>query len=192
MKIGILGGSFDPVHNGHIEMAVFCKEKFNLDKIMLLPLGDPPHKNNITQKEIRLKMLEASIKDISDFYISRLEIDRPGKTYTFDTIKWLKENTDDQYFYIIGGDTVSTLHKWYNAQNLFKILEFIVVDRTDFDNKERSIAEILGAKLYLTHHSGLDVSSTEIRNRVKNGEDIKTLVSPNVEEIIKEYGLYKD
>lgn len=192
MKIGILGGSFDPVHNGHIEMAVFCKKKFNLDKVMLLPLGDPPHKRNITNKEIRLKMLEAAVNNLLGFYISRLEVDRPGKTYTFDTIKWLKENTKDQYFYIIGGDTVNTLDKWYNAKELFKILDFIVVDRTDFEKKDKSLAEKMGAKLYFANHIGLDVSSTEIRNKIKKGESIDDLVPQSVKEIIKKYELYKD
>ncbi len=191
MKIGILGGSFDPVHNGHIEMALFCKEKFNLDKIMLLPLGDPPHKNDITDKELRIKMLEEAIVGLSDFFVSRLEVDRLGKTYTFETMKWLNENTIDQYFYIIGGDTVDSLHKWFNASELFKILEFIVVDRTEL-KKDKSIAENMGAKLYFANHMGLDISSTEVRNKVKNGEEIDALVPQNVEKIIKEYELYKN
>lgn len=192
MKIGILGGSFDPVHNGHIEMAGFCKEKFNLDKIMFLPLGDPPHKNNITDKNIRVQMLEAAIKDNKDFFVSRLEVDRVGKTYTFDTIKWLNENTNDDYYYIIGGDTVNTLHKWYNVLELFKILKFIVVDRSNTD--ALNVAELtnMGAKFYFANHMGLDVSSTKIRECLKNNQNIDGLVPDNVKEIILKYGLYKN
>ncbi len=191
MKIGILGGSFDPLHNGHIEMASFCKQKFNLDKIMFLPLGDPPHKNNITDKELRIKMLNGAIKDTT-FFVSRIEVDRTGKTYTFDTIKWLRENTNDNYFYIIGGDTLNTLHKWYNVKELFKILEFIVVDRPDSDRSNAKKLEKIGAKLHFADHLGLEISSTDIRNKVKNGEDISGLVPPNVKEIIEKYELYQD
>ncbi len=192
MKIGILGGSFDPVHNGHIDMASFCKEKFNLDKIMFLPLGDPPHKNNITDKNIRIQMLEASIKDNKDFFISRIEVDRAGKTYTFDTIKWLIENTDDEYYYIIGGDTVNTLHKWYNVVELFKILKFIVVDRSNTDALNVEELTNMGAKLYFANHTGLDVSSTMIRDCIKNNKDIDGLVSDGVKELILKYELYKN
>ncbi len=191
MKIGILGGSFDPLHNGHIEMASFCKEKFKLNKIMFLPLGDPPHKENITDKELRINMLNGAINDKTSF-VSRLEVDRTGKTYTFDTIKWLKENTEHDYFYIIGGDTLNTLHKWYNVKELFKILEFIVVDRPDFDRKQVKTLEEMGAKFQFAEHLGLDVSSTDVRQKVKNGEDITDLVPQNVKEIIEQNGLYKN
>lgn len=191
MKIGILGGSFDPVHNGHIEMASFCKEKFKLNKIMFLPLGDPPHKTNITDKELRISMLEGAI-DKKTSFVSRLEVDRTGKTYTFETIKWLKENTEHDYFYIIGGDTLNTLHKWYNVKELFKILEFIVVDRTDFDRSQVKNLEEMGAKFYFAEHLGLDISSTDVRQKVKKGEDISKLVPQNVKEIIEQNGLYKN
>ena len=91
-KIILFYGSFDPIHNGHIEMADFCKNKFKMDKIMFLPLGNPPHKENITDKELRIKMIEGAIDEKTSF-LSRIEVDRTGKTYTYETIKWLKENT---------------------------------------------------------------------------------------------------
>ena len=191
MKIGILGGSFDPLHNGHIEMASFCKEKFKLNKIMFLPLGDPPHKINITDKELRINMLNGAINKKTSF-VSRLEVERIGKTYTFDTIKWLKENTTDDYFYIIGGDTLYTLHKWYNVKELFKIVEFIVVDRPDFDRSQVKNLEEMGAKFHFAEHLGLDISSTDVRQKVNNGEDITELVPKNVKEIIEQNGLYKN
>ena len=192
MKIGILGGSFDPIHNGHMDMAEYCKVEFGLDKIMFLPLGDPPHKKNITDKEIRIKMIEKAIENNKDFFISRIEADREGKTYTFDTISFLKETTGDEYLFIIGGDSVSTLHKWYRAEELFKIAEFIVVDRCHVDEKEGvERAKKMGAKLHISVHTGLDISSTEVRGKVKEGYDIKADVPEGVAEIIDEYGLYK-
>ncbi|MBE7092352.1 MAG: nicotinate (nicotinamide) nucleotide adenylyltransferase [Clostridiales bacterium] len=192
MKIGILGGSFDPVHNGHIEMACFCKQKFNLDKIMFLPLGEPPHKKNITDKELRIKMLQVAIENYEDFFVSRLEVDRPGKTYTYETIKCLLEKCDDDFYYIIGGDTINTLETWFNVYELFKILKFIVVDRCNYnrDNVDKLIKS--GAKLYFADHVGQNVSSTAIRNNVKKGENIDNLVPEKVKELILQNELYKN
>ena len=130
MKIGIMGGSFDPIHSGHIDMAEKCKKEFGLDKIMFLPSGDPPHKNNITPKEIRIEMVSAAIKNIDGFFLSRIEIDRRGKTYTYDTALELKE-TDDEYYFIIGGDSLNNLHNWFMAEELFKIMRFVVVDKIE-------------------------------------------------------------
>ena len=191
MKIGIMGGSFDPVHNGHIDMAYYCKKEFCLDKIMFLPLGDPPHKKNITDKEIRIKMLEKAIESEENFFLSRIEADRIGKTYTFDTISWLKQNTSDEYFFIIGGDSLNSLHSWYRAEELFEILDFIVVDRCNVDENEGYIrAKKMGARLHMSEHTGLDISSTEVRRKVKNNSDISGDVPNGVTEIIKQYGLY--
>lgn len=193
MKIGILGGSFDPVHNGHIELALYVKKAFDLDKIMFLPLGDPPHKRLNADKELRVMMLEAAIKEENDCFVSRIEVDRVGKTYTFDTITWLNQNTDDEYFYIIGGDTVGKLHTWYKADELFKILKFILVDRMNVDEDEgiRRV-EQMGAKIYVADHTGLDISSTTVREYVKEGKDIASLVPKSVKDLIEEYGIYKN
>ena len=193
MKIGIMGGSFDPIHNGHIELALNVKKTFKLDKIMFLPLGDPPHKKLKADKELRIKMLEAAIKGEKDCFVSRIEMDRTGKTYTFDTITWLKQNTEDDYFYIIGGDTVNKLHTWYRAEELFKIVEFILVDRANVDESEAvKRVEQLGARLHIANHTGLDVSSTMVRDRVKEGKNITGLVPESVMELIEEYGIYKN
>ena len=190
MKIGIMGGSFDPVHIGHIDMAQKCMEEFLLDKIMFLPLGDPPHKKNITDKEIRIEMLSSAIKDFENFFLSRMEVDRVGKTYTYDTATVLKQS-GDEYFFIIGGDSLNNLHKWYKAKELFKIMKFIVVDRQHID-EDGTQAEKMGAELYYSKYTGLDISSTDIRDRVKKNQSVDTLVPQNVLEIIKKYGLYKN
>jgi nicotinate-nucleotide adenylyltransferase len=193
MKVGILGGSFDPVHNGHIELALYVKSAYKLDKIMFLPLGDPPHKTLRSNKEIRVKMLKEALKNVDDCFVSTLEVERQGTTYTFDTVSWLKANTDDEYYYIIGGDTVDTLHKWHRAEELFKIINFIVIDRLNIDETE-GIKRVkqMGAKLYIADHTGLDISSTQVRDYVKNGKNIDELVPYQVKEIIVQHGLYKN
>ena len=193
MKIGIMGGTFDPIHLGHKEMAEFCLKEFNLDKIMFLPLGQAPHKDKVTDKEIRFQMLNEALEGVKNCFVSRIELDRSGKTYTFDTLTYLKENTADEYFYIIGGDTVNTLHKWHRSQDVLKLVDFIVVLRQDA-NIEESLEELKqkGGKFYVTNHKGLNISSTEIKNRVKNGENIDGLVDENVRKLIEKYGLYKN
>ncbi len=193
MKIGIIGGSFDPVHKGHIEMALFCRKKFELDQLMFLPLGDAPHKKKIAPKELRLKMLEVALSGLEGCFISQLELERSGKTYTYDTMRWLREHTDAEYFYIIGGDTVNTMHTWYRASDVFLLTEFIVVDRKGVDITEGLIrVQKMGAKLHLAEYTAPDISSTEIKERVRAGKSIKGMVPAGVLEIIQKYELYRD
>lgn len=193
MKIGIMGGTFDPIHFGHMEMAAFCKKMFGLDKIMFLPLGDAPHKKNVTDKNVRLKMLCAATKNNPDFFVSTIETDRIGKTYSFDTLTYLKENTGDEYYFIIGEDTAETLVSWYRAEDVFQMVEFIVVGRNGFNDAcGVKNAQNHGAKLHFANHTGLNISSSEVRERVKSGQSAEDLVGKDVWGIIKEYGLYRN
>lgn len=189
MKIGILGGSFDPVHYGHIEMARYCKEKFNLDKIMFLPLGQAWHKKISADRETRFEMLEKAISSEKDFYVSRIELDREGTTYTVDTLRQL--DNKNEYYYIIGGDTLDSLHTWKDANEVFKLTKFIVIERKNAHTK-RSIAEEMGANVIFTDHTGLNISSTEIRKKVAEHEDISKIVPEEVKRIIEENGLYSN
>ncbi len=193
MKTGIMGGTFDPVHLGHIEMAEFCKKEFSLDRIMFLPLGDAPHKKNVTDKNIRLEMLFSATEGKKDFFVSTLETDRVGKTYTYDTLKILTEDKRNEYSYIIGADTAEVLLTWYRAKDVFKMTDFIVVGRHDCALGEGALqAEKAGAVFRFANHTGLDISSTEIRRRVKMGENAVELVGETVFGVIKKYGLYAD
>lgn len=189
MKIGILGGTFDPPHNAHIELAQFCKQKFNLDKIMFLPLGDAPHKKNVTNKEIRLQMLKTAIGENQDFFISLAEMQREGKTYTFDTLCLLDK--DNEYFYLIGGDTLKTLHTWYRAEDVFKLAKFILVERPNVET-QKTVAEENGACVLRAEYTAQDISSTKIREMIKNKQDVSALVPSKTLKVIEENGLYKD
>ena len=193
MKTGIFGGSFDPVHNGHIKTALFCKKAFQLDQVMFLPLGDAPHKNKVAPKQMRLKMLQAALEGKENCRVSRIELDREGKTYTYDTVKWLQKHTEGKYFYIIGADTVNTMHTWYRAQEVFSMIEFIVAGRTGVDITQ-GIARVqaMGAKLHFADFVGPDISSTAIKQRIRQGLRIDAMVPPGVLEMIKKYELYQD
>ena len=193
MKIGIMGGTFDPVHRGHLEMALYCQKQFQLDRIMFLPVGDAPHKPSVTGKELRLKMLEAAVRDLPDCFVSRLETDRPGKTYTFDSLTWLRKNTPHEYFYIVGGDTVNTLHTWFRARDVFSMTTFLAVARPHVDMTEGlALARSLGARVLVTEHEGLDSSSTAVRENVRAGKSIRELIPEGVEEVIRTHGLYQN
>jgi len=193
LKIGIMGGTFDPIHLGHLEMAEFCLKCFDLDKIMFLPLGDAPHKQNITAKELRIEMLRNATAYEKRFFVSTVEAERTGKTYTFDTLTELKSNSNDDFCYIIGGDTLNTLDMWYRAEDVFKLTRFLVIDRPNVDFAEKAKKAIaMGARLIFTYHQGLNISSTEIRERVKHGASVEGLVDPNTEAFIYEHGLYKN
>ncbi|MBP5662526.1 MAG: nicotinate-nucleotide adenylyltransferase [Clostridia bacterium] len=193
MKIGILGGTFDPVHNGHLDMARFCQEAFALDRVMFLPLGDAPHKTHITSKRLRAAMLRAALVDQPNFVFCDMELKRRGKTYTVETLKTLTEQAPDTYYYIIGGDTVGALLTWKDPEEVFRMTEFIVVDRHGYDSQADAAQAIsMGARLHFTHHEGLDISSSQVRTRVKEGLDIDTLVPLKTAEVIRKYGIYRN
>ncbi len=192
MKTGIIGGSFDPVHCGHIRIAEYFKNT-DIDRIMFMPLGVAPYKTSLTDKELRIEMLEQAIKDMPYCSVSRLEADKAGKTYTYDTLLYLRQNTDDDYVFIIGADKLSTLGKWYRAQEIFRLAEFEVIPRKGCETCE-NLRELIkmGAKLHFAEFRGNDISSTLIRERVRRGESISGLVAPEVERIIREHKLYQN
>lgn len=192
MNIGVLGGTFDPLHNGHMQMAEICLESFAIDKVMFLPLGDAPHKPNVTKAKIRFEMLENALKNERDFFVSDMEIKRSGKTYTFDTLTELNKEKDN-FYYIIGGDTLNTLDTWYRADDVFKMTEFLVVLRPECDfSAALNKLKDKGAVLHFSKKYGQNISSSEIRDMVKNNEDISGLVPHGVKKIIDKYGLYKN
>ncbi len=193
MKIGILGGAFDPVHCGHTDIAEYCLKNTDIGKIMFLPLGDAPYKTSVTDKELRIKMLEEALKELPDCFVSRIEADRVGKTYTFDTLSRLQTDTDDEYVYIIGADKLATLDKWYHAEDIFSLVTFEVIARKGTDAHKYAQKLIgMGARLSFSDYAGKDISSTLIRERVRKNDRITGLVAPEVEKIIYEYGLYKN
>lgn len=195
-KIGILGGTFNPIHVGHIYMAKRAYEEFSLDKVLFIPVGDPPHKRDIevVDKEHRFTMAEIGIEGQEGMEVSRLEVDRLGSTYTIDTLNALKEG-GDEFYYIIGADTLFELTTWKRYEEVFKLTEFICFSRPGYETEKvikylDFFKEKYSKHIYLSEYRGIDVSSNEIRKRIKNGQPIKGLVSDDVETYIKENGLY--
>ncbi|WP_042345770.1 nicotinate-nucleotide adenylyltransferase [Bacillus massiliigorillae] len=186
-KVGILGGTFDPPHIGHVIVANEILTALELDEIRFMPNHTPPHKEKTqgVSNEDRVEMLRLSIKDNPKFTLELIELDSPGASYTFYTMEKLKEKEPDTAFYfIIGADMIEYLPKWHRIDELVGLVQFVGVQRPPFTTNTTYPIELIDAPL-------IYLSSSIIRKKVKNGVSIKYLVAPAVEEYIEENSLYE-
>ena len=198
-KIGILGGTFDPIHNGHIEIAERVFLEFSLSCVLVLVSGDPPHKKRDDMASAKQRFEMACLACASRNFLmpSDIEIGRAGKTYTVDTIKILREMyPNDELYYIIGADTLYELESWKNPEELMRSTSFICIGRPGRTFQENAamasrLKEVYGADIYLSAATGPDISSTIIRDRFRTCGDSGGMVDEKVEEYIKANGLYK-
>lgn len=191
MKIGILGGSFNPVHIGHLILARTVLEEIRLDKIIFIPCYIQPLKSSreFAFPEHRLEMLRLALEGNDSFEISDIEIKRKGKSYTVDTLKILKKTYDDLFF-IIGIDNLREFHKWKEPDKILRLAKLIVTNRGGIDQKiPKRIRrkEIITCKI-----PNIEISSSYIRERIREGKSIKFLVPDNVEKYILINNLYKN
>lgn len=184
-KIGLLGGTFDPPHIGHLLIAEEVYQALGLDEVWFIPSYEPPHKNKSkTNVNYRIKMIEAAIRDNEHFHINLIEINRLGKSYTFDTIKMLNEQYPQTSFYfVIGADMVEYLPKWNKIDDLIKLVQFVGVKRANYQLAS-------GYPIKEVEIPGIDISSSIIRDRLKRGVGVRYLVQPKVLDVIKELELY--
>jgi len=196
MRIGIMGGTLDPVHRGHIDIALRVKQELALDQVMLLPAGDPPHKGKTTPKADRMRMAEIAASAYEGFFASDIEINREGTTFTVDTLTQLTDTHPEvEWVYIVGADTLDVLDSWRNFVKIAGLCSFAAVGRPGNDTarirrRADELARQYGAKINLMDFDGPDISSTEIRRCVAEGLDITHLVPECVAEYIREKGLY--
>lgn len=184
-KIGIYGGTFDPIHHGHLILAREARERLDLEKIVFVPAAMSPFKNApATSAADRLAMLEAAITGEEGLAIDQIELHRGPPSYTVDTIEAIRDREKDvQLFYLIGQDNVADLPKWHRFDELAKMVQFVVLDRTGGTTANHS---------HIVVHRKIDISATEIRKRVASRRSIRYLVPPAVEEIIRSRGLYQE
>lgn len=196
-RIGIMGGTFDPIHTGHLIIAEEARYRFGLEKVIFIPTGTPPHKPNqpTTDAEIRFEMTVLATRDNPAFETSRIEIDRPGFSYTVDTLAEFKsifgENT--RLYLITGADAILEILTWHKPEKLLGMCELIAAARPGYDLKDvakRLPKEFLDSTIFL-EVPGISISSTELRDRIARDMPIKYLVPRSVEEYIREKGLYK-
>ena len=174
-RIGIMGGSFDPIHQGHIRMAQHALESQQLDRVLMLPSGNPPHKPDITPAEHRWRMVCAACAGIPGLISCREELDRTGVIYTVDTLSRLQEKYPKaELFYLIGADMLMRLHRWYRLEEVLQMCTFIVFPRTSAYtpqqlNDERKKLTAMGARILLMDMEVLDASSTDARQAIQEG-----------------------
>lgn len=197
MKIGIMGGTFDPVHYGHIGAAKQVQEVLALDKVLFIPAGDPAYKRHyqVTAAAVRYQMLKEAIANEPSFILSDMEIRRAGATYAVDTLKELHAQYpgDTEFYYIIGADVVAELDTWKSYEEDFHMCTFAAVCRPGYSKAQfdAAVAKMtaLGARIVPVDIVQRDVSSSEIRKKASMGEDVAELVPPSVQRRIEE-GLY--
>lgn len=187
-QVGILGGNFNPVHLEHLLIAEQVGHNLGLDKVYLMPTFTPPHvdEKKTISADHRLRMLELAIADNSYLGIEKIELMRQGTSYTYETMKILKElHPDTDYYFIIGGDMVAYLPKWHKVNELMQLVSFVGVKRIGYP--EESSYPVIWVDV-----PEITISSTQIRHKIKQGCSLKYLVPDPVLEYIYEEGLYRD
>lgn len=184
-KIGVYGGTFDPIHYGHLILAREALEQLQLEQIVFVPAALSPHKlgQAPTPAPLRVEMLQRAVEGESRFQIDEIELNRPPPSFTIDTVMELRGRGDPlEIFYLIGSDNLPALDTWHRIDELRTLVRFVVL--------ERGHATVDSA--YPTIRRQIDISATEIRNRVATGRSIQYLVPPAVEEIIRLRQLYQE
>lgn len=187
-QVGILGGNFNPVHLTHLILADQVGNSLGLEKVYLMPEFLPPHvdEKKTIASEHRLAMLELAIVDNPLLAIETIELDRKGKSYTYDTMKALREqNPDTDYYFIIGGDMVDYLPKWYKIDELMQLVQFVAVRRPGYS--QETPYPVIWVDVPL-----MDLSSTMIRKKITDGCSVRYYLPENVLHYIQEKGLYLD
>lgn len=185
MKIGILGGSFNPPHIGHLILAEYVRDYLELDKVLFIPCSSPPHKPNqdMPKGDTRLKMLNLALRNKKNFEISNIEVNKGGVSYTIDTVRelrkrWIKE----EIFFIIGSDLYKEFHTWKSPKEIRQTVNLVVVIRNDLADKDDDCVFV--------NIPRIEISSSLIRERIRMGRSIKYMVPPRVERYIYKSRLY--
>ncbi|MDB5078325.1 MAG: nicotinate (nicotinamide) nucleotide adenylyltransferase [Chloroflexi bacterium] len=199
IKLGIMGGTFDPIHNGHLLIANEAGWRLELDKVVFIPTGDPPHKQDqdITPAACRLDMVRLAIQDNPLFEASTIEIDREGLSYTAQTLEALHEEYEGQadLYFIIGVDAAADLLSWNEPDQVVTRSKLVVVDRPGYtlplDKLQAGLPEIdLADRIILLHVPLVEIASREIRHRVAQGTSIRYLLPEEVSDYIKREEIY--
>ena len=199
-RIGIMGGTFDPIHQGHLMIGKQAYEEYHLDCVWYMPSRTPPHKKDhpVTAAEHRCAMVEEAIRPFPYFLLSDFELERTqGNTYTADTLRLLKEQYPQvEFYFIVGADSVMDIEKWYQPDYVLQAVTFLAAER-ECEDTERSLGEQIRyltkkyhANILRLHCVELDVASEDIRRAVAEGESVAELVPASVLSYIKKHSLY--
>ena len=197
-RVGIMGGTFNPIHLGHLILAENAYEELDLDEVLFVPSGNPYMKEfgEVLDAKTRIDLVGEAIEDNCHFALSRLEVDRGGNSYSYETIAELKkQNPDTEYFFMVGADSLFMMDKWMHPEKIFNEVTVAVAIRGGYTDEklEAQIAfleEKYNTKIARLHSRSVDISSTAIRDRVKNGKSIRYMVHWKTAEVIKKKRLY--
>lgn len=211
-RIGLFGGTFNPIHLGHLRGAEEIREAFGLKEVIFIPAAFPPHKEKegIIEPYHRMEMVRLATASNPYFSTSEVELKREGKSYTIDTLRYFRERYPNPLFFILGRDAFVEIETWKDFQHLFSLSNFIVMTRPKgqrglssppipkaliplykYDPKRGGWLHPSGHTLYFKEISYLEISSTKIRELIERGESVKYLIPSEVESYIKEKGLYQ-
>ncbi|MCX7780840.1 MAG: nicotinate-nucleotide adenylyltransferase [Negativicutes bacterium] len=198
-RIGVLGGTFDPIHIGHLVTAEVVRLEYGLEKVIFIPASSPPHKQNVAVTPAFHRYIMTAMATYSNphFFVSDIELKRPGPSYTIDTIKALLDihGSDTELYFITGVDAVLELPTWYRIRELLELCHFVAATRPGSTGRIDDIIEHFGeigrAHIHRLDTPELEISSTDIREKVKKGLSIKYIVPESVENYILKERLYR-
>lgn len=198
MRLGIFGGTFDPVHNGHLLLAEQCREQCRLDQVWFIPAGIPPHKlaRTLASGKARAEMLELAVAGHDFLRVDRRELDRSDPCYTVETLAVLQaEEPTRELFFLMGADSLAEFSTWREPRRIVELAELAVVNRGQAAVPELGplralLGETLVSRIHFVTISGVDVSSSDIRQRIREGKSIRYMVPRAVECYIETHGLY--
>lgn len=199
MKTGVFGGTFNPVHKGHIMLAEYCMGSVGLDRIIMIPTAVPPHKisKNLASENDRLNMCKLACRGKENFFVSDIEIKRQGKSYTYETVTQLKEIYPDDHLYtIMGADMFLTLDRWKNPKIIFEKSSIITIPRDDENKYElekfyKNVLKPMGADAVILPNPVISVSSTFIRDNLDEFDLISGMLDKSVYDYIIKNNLYR-
>lgn len=200
IKKAIFGGTFDPIHNGHLHIAYEALYTLKLDKLIFMPSGNPPHKLDkaITDSYIRYEMVKIVTKDERAFEVSNYEINSKTINYTYKTMRHFKDNEPDvEWYFITGTDCLMQIDKWKNVNEIFDICKFTVFNRSGYSKenimkKKADVEKKYDGEINLLNVPLFDISSSDIREKVSLGLNVSCYLKDGVYNTIKELGLYKN
>lgn len=198
MRLGLVGGTFDPVHYGHLILAECCREELALDQVWFIPTGNPPHKSaaNISPGQHRCEMLELATSGMPQYSVSRIEQDKSSTTYTVDTLQQLTdEDSTRELFFIMGADSLDDLINWKQPQRIAELATIVAVNRgratlPDRTTLIKDLGEAVVDRIQYVQIPAIDLSSSEIRDRQQSAKSIRFRVPRSVEMYLNENSLY--
>ena len=199
MRLGLFGGTFDPVHFGHLLLAERCREECRLDQVWFIPAGNPPHKTGelISPGSQRAELLEFAIAGHPQFSVNRMELAREGRSFTVETLRELaSQDPDRELFFLIGADSLADLPLWRDPAGIARLATIVAVNRGDrplppLESLRSQLGDAVMSRIQMVAMPGIDLSATDIRRRAREGKSIRFMTPRACEVYIEQHGMYR-